>query len=241
MVAEPRKAYGFLASLLVLAGVFSVLTANADWKDGKPDESESQKPLPAVAKDVAGKTVLLDTKGNPEKTESTVNTHAWNKLIKFNFDNVSITSIINAFAKESGINFVVDPSVRGNVSIFAASPVSIDEAYALLSSALATNGFAISVQDGNRIVLPARRATRSELPVLNTVPAMKPERLVSVIYSLKNVNSEEVSKSLRSLPSRDGEMQPAPGNKIIVTDWVSNQHRIAKTIDELDRAPLKTK
>lgn len=86
------------------------------------------------------------------------------------------------------------------------------------------------------VVMSSRNIERSLIPTLTQLPPLNPERMVTMIFQLKYVSAEDINKRLRILPSRDGEMSPySPGHKLIVTDWVSNIHRIASLIGELDQ------
>lgn len=157
------------------------------------------------------------------------------KTMKFTFKNAEITDVIAAYAKISGRKFVIDPGARGKTTILAPREVPVEEAFALLSTALATNQIAIIEQDETLVVMPARNAQRSLVPVLTELPALKPERLVTMVFTLKNVPADEVNRRLRILPSKDGELTPFGNNKVIVTDWSSNVHRIARLLAELDQ------
>lgn len=156
--------------------------------------------------------------------------------ISFSYENQEITKMIQDYAKASGKTFIVDPGVRGKISIYQADKVSLDVAYELLSSALAVNGYAISIQNGTYLVKSARNIQRDLIEVTTQLPSLKPERMVSYVISFKHASSESILRNLRILPSKDGEMVSIPEtNQLIVTDWTSNLHRIDKTLKELDR------
>ena len=160
--------------------------------------------------------------------------------IDFSFRDMEITEAIKKYAGASGQKFIVDPMVRGKITIMNPGPVSVAEAYAQLSSALALNGLAISRQDDNLIVNSARNIQRSLIEVSEVLPPLKPERMYTWVINLKYVSADEVNKQLRILPSKDGELVPfTPRNQILVTDWVSNLHRISKIVSEIDKPATK--
>ncbi|MCK6597317.1 MAG: general secretion pathway protein GspD [Bdellovibrionaceae bacterium] len=155
--------------------------------------------------------------------------------MKMLFNNEEITKVIEVYSKISGQKFIVDPTVRGRISIFIQKPVSIQEAFNQLSSALAINGYAISKQGDTMVVKTARNIQRDFIEVSNEIPLLKPERMYTWIYTPKNLSAESISRELRILPSKDGEFSVFSGtNKIIFTDWVSNIHRIASILKDLD-------
>lgn len=157
--------------------------------------------------------------------------------MSMNFKEAHIIDVIEAYAKKANQKFIVDPGVRGKISIFLQRPVSTKEAYDKLSSALALNGYAISQQDGTYVVMSARNIQRNHLEVTSERPELKPERMVVWIYQPKHVSAESIGKELRNLPSKDGEVAVSSAtNQIVFTDWTSNLNRVAEILARVDRA-----
>lgn len=158
------------------------------------------------------------------------------KKISFSFENAELSKIVSVYAKVSGQRFVIDPSFRGKATILLPGPVSIEDAFSLMSTALASNQFAISERGDTMVIMSARNVQRSLIPTTSQLPPLNPEKMIMMIFQLKHVSAEEMNRRLRILPSKDGEITPfEQSNKLLVTDWVSNVHRIAKVIAELDQ------
>ena len=156
--------------------------------------------------------------------------------LKFNFNNEEITKVVEIYSNASGQKFVLDPGVRGKITILLPAAVTIDEAFNQLSSALAVNGFAIAKQGDTMVVMSARNIQRNLVETTTELPALKPERMVTYILTLKYVSADEVNRNLRIIPSKDGELSVFPhNNQIIITDWASNMQRIAAMMKELDK------
>lgn len=156
--------------------------------------------------------------------------------IKMYFNNEEITKIVEIYSKASGQKFVLDPGVRGKVSIFIQEPITIEEAFNQLSSALALNGFGISKQGDTMVIKSARNIQRDLMEVSTEVPALKPERMYTWIYTFKNISAEQFNRDMRIMASRDGEMSVnTTTNQILFTDWTSNLNRIAALLKELDK------
>ena len=163
-----------------------------------------------------------------------LNTFAENK-IKMYFNNDEITKIIEIYSKASGQKFIIDPGVRGKISIFLQEEVTLEEAFNHLSSALAINGYAISKQGDTMVVKSGRNIQRDYIETSTSKPSLKPERMYTWIYTFKNVTAESVNRDLRILPSKDGEMSVySSANQLIITDWTSNLNRIADILKEID-------
>jgi type II secretory pathway component GspD/PulD (secretin) len=158
--------------------------------------------------------------------------------IKMYFNNEDLTKIIEMYSKASGQKFIVDPGVRGRISIFLQEPVTLLEAFNQVSSALAINGYAISKQGDTMVIKSARNIQRDLIEVSTEVPSLKPERMYTWIYTAKNVPATQINRDLRILPSRDGEMNiNERTNQIIITDWASNLNRVAVVLKEIDIQP----
>lgn len=158
--------------------------------------------------------------------------------VKMYYNNEEIVKIIEAYSKASGQKFVIDPSVRGKVSIFVQEPVSLDEAFNHLSSALAVNGYGFSKQGDTMVVKAARHLQRDRIEVGTERPDIKPERMYTWIYTVKNVPAEYVVRELRILASRDGEIAVnAKTNQLVLTDWASNLNRVADILSKIDQQP----
>ncbi len=156
--------------------------------------------------------------------------------MKMHFNNEDLTKIIELYSKASGQKFVLDPSVRGKVSIYLQEAVTFEEAFNHLSSALALNGFAISKQGDTMIVKSARNIQRDLIEVSSERPSLKPERMFTWIYNVKHLSAGNINRDIRIFPSKDGEMAVNMNtNQIIFTDWVSNLNRIAEIMKEIDK------
>lgn len=155
--------------------------------------------------------------------------------IKMYFNNEEISKVIEIYSKASGQKFIVDPSVRGKISLFIQEEVGLEEAFNHLSSSLAINGFAISKQGDTMVVKSGRNIQRDYIETTTKLPSLKPERMATWIYTFKNISAENVNRDLRILPSKDGEMSVySDNNQIIISDWTSNLNRIADVLKEID-------
>lgn len=156
--------------------------------------------------------------------------------IKMNFVNEDITKILEVYSKATGEKFVIDPSVRGKVTLLLPEPVAKEEAFNQLSSALAVNGYGLSKQGDTHVVMSARNIQRNLVEVTRELPALKPERMTTWIVTLRHIPAGQVNREIRTLSSKDGEMVVnSAGNQLIFTDWVSNLHRISAILKEIDR------
>ena len=161
--------------------------------------------------------------------------------IKFNYRDADIVKVLEDYSQATGQKFLIDPSIKGRITLINQERLTNEEAFNQLSSALAVNGIGISTQDAVMHVMPARILQRNYIPVIKELPPLRPERMYTYIINLKHLSADDVNRQLRILTSRDGELVPNPqGNQLIVSDWSSNLHRIAAIIESVDQPAAKT-
>lgn len=156
-------------------------------------------------------------------------------LESFDFPNVEITDLIKAISELTGKNFIIDPGVRGKITIVAPSKLTLSEAYKAFLSALAINGFTV-VPSGNFLkVKSARNAQRDSIETYSGAYYPNSDQMITRIIHLKHISAEQVNRDLRILPSKDGEMSVyTQTNSIILSDYGSNIDRVMKIINQLD-------
>lgn len=157
-------------------------------------------------------------------------------LVEANFPNAEITDVVKAIGQLTGKNFIIDPGVRGKISIIAPSKVTVAEAYKAFLAALAINGFTVVPYGKFLKVKASRNAQRDSIETYTGNYAPTSDIYITRIIHLKHISAEEVNKRLRVLPSKDGEMTPyEPTNSLLITDYGANVERMMKIIKELDR------
>lgn len=171
-----------------------------------------------------------------------MNSVAAEKSFLFSFHESPLTKVIEAYSMQTGQKFVIDGSLASSIKLTIVEPtkVTAKEAFNLLSAALALSGVAISTRDGTYVLAAARSMERSFIPVVNDLPPLQPERLVTWVVTLKFADATNILNQVRILPSKDGEAQAYGQNRLLFTDWVSNLYRIKELINQLDR-PQETK
>jgi general secretion pathway protein D len=109
------------------------------------------------------------------------------KKITLDFNNVDLPILVKFFSELTGKNFVIDEKVRGKVTVFSPTKMTIPKAYEVFLSVLDLKGFT-TVQSGDVVqILPT-----TEVP---------PERTVRV-YALSNASAEELARTLTGFLAR---------------------------------------
>lgn len=161
------------------------------------------------------------------------------ELICVNFDQVDIRMVLKTVGDITGINFVLDDSVRGNVTVMFPTKIRLSEVYKVLESILEVKGFA-AVPAGRNLVkiVPRAEAIKRNLQVrFGSNPSEIPrnDSLVTQIIPLNYANAREISQIIQPLLATGAQMATyAKTNSIVITDTSSNIQHIAKIIQNLD-------
>jgi len=156
-------------------------------------------------------------------------------MVSLNFQDVTIRTVISTVSKLTGRNFVVDPAVRGKVTVIAAHPVRRDEVYPLFLSLLKV--YRLAVVEGDQIaqIIPMDRARSSGQPLFDGGEAAG--AFVTRLIRLKYIQADRLISVLRPLVPPKAYLAAVPdSNMLIISDRAANCRRIAAIVTELDQA-----
>lgn len=128
------------------------------------------------------------------------------RMITVDFNAVDLPIFVKFISELTGKNFVIDERVKGKVTIYSPSRISIDQTYNLFLSVLELKGFS-AVPAGDVIQI---------LPATDVLP----ERKIYVYY-LENANADEISKVLTLLVTRPP-TAPVPGRPPLKVEFEGN-------------------
>jgi general secretion pathway protein D len=154
-----------------------------------------------------------------------------------NFVGADIESVIKAVGHYTNITFVIDPRVKGTLTVVSEKPVTKSQAFSLLTSALRLQGYAVVSGDGYAKVVPEADAKLQSGPTqVGSAPTqIKGDQIVSQIFHLNYESAANVVTVLRPLISPNNTINANPGNNtVVVTDYADNLKRLAKIVAALD-------
>jgi len=154
--------------------------------------------------------------------------------VTLNFVNAEIEAVVKAVGEITGRNFVIDPKVKGTISIISQQPVARQLVYPTLLSALRLQGFtAVEGEGVTKIV--AEADARAQAPAAGKGSA-RGDQMVTKVYTLKNEAAGQMVAALRPLVPANNPINALAGsNTIIITDYAENLKRIEQIIDAIDR------
>jgi general secretion pathway protein D len=156
-------------------------------------------------------------------------------LVTVNFVNADVEGVTRAFAAMINRPIVVDPRVKGNVTVYSEQPQSVREAYASFLSALRGLNFAVVESGGLLKVVPEADAKLQAGTVSVGEVGVRGDQVITQIFSLRYENPNNLVAVLRPLISANNTINANPGsNALVITDYADNLQRIAKIIAALD-------
>ena len=160
------------------------------------------------------------------------------RLVTLDLNDVDINVFIQFVSELTGKNFIVDPRVRGNVTVIAPTRIPISDMYRVFESVLQTHGFsAVAAGPTVKIVPTAEARTMN----IDTGPVPEQEtsgdELVTRIVPLTYADADELKRLLTPMVSRNAVIGAvADANQLIVTDTAASIRRLIKIIREVDVA-----
>lgn len=155
--------------------------------------------------------------------------------VSLNFSAAEIESVARTIAVISGRNVVVDPRVKGVMSLVTTTPVSPAQALRLFAIQLRTQGFALVESSGLYLVVPEADAKLQSSAVSVTGIKSPNGQIQTQIFTLNYETANNLVPVLRPLISPNNTINVNPGNNsLIITDYADNLQRIATIISALD-------
>ena len=164
-------------------------------------------------------------------------------LISFALNSAQINmrdADIRAFAADmaqiSNKTIVLDPRVKGNVTVVSNQDLDAGEAYAVFLSVLRVHGYAAIENNGVVKVMPESGARQDA-----TVNNKNNDSLATEVIRLSQANARVIAPLLKPLVNKQGHIAAYEAtNSIIIADYVGNLSRIKSILLELDKNPADT-
>ncbi|MDQ0252158.1 general secretion pathway protein D [Sphingomonas kyeonggiensis] len=149
-----------------------------------------------------------------------------------NMRGVEISDVSDQISRITGRTLILDPAVKGVVTVTSSTPLSPQGVWELFQSVLRANGFA-AVRSGRawRIV-PAANAVRD-----GGIPSRgaSGQELVTRMVRLQNVPAADVARVVRPLVATFGSVEPlSTPNAVVITDYADNVRRVEAIARQLD-------
>jgi general secretion pathway protein D len=154
-----------------------------------------------------------------------------------NFVNADMESVIKAVGHYTGMTFIIDPRVKGTLTLVSEHTLTKAQAFSLLTSALRLQGYAVVTGDGYAKVVPEAEAKLQSSPTQVGVGGsrVRGDQVATQVYRLQHESAANLTAVLRPLISPNNSIMADPGNNsLVITDYADNLRRLSKIIAALD-------
>lgn len=159
-------------------------------------------------------------------------------LVTLNFLNADIEGVVKVVSEITGKNFLLDPKVKGTISILSSRPMPRAVVYDVFLSALRLQGFAAVEDRGIVKIIPEADAKLHSSPTRGPGDraASGGDRIETRVFTLQHESAVLLLPSLRPLIAPGNAITAYQGsNTLVITDYANNLQRIAKIIDAIDK------
>jgi len=155
---------------------------------------------------------------------------------KINLKNADIREFVTQVSAITGKSFIIDPRVKGDVTVISNVNMDEESVYQLFLSVLQVHGFA-AVSAGSAIKSVQTVLAKQSSNPDDFVDDLESEELVTRVITVTNAPSEEMVKVLRPLIPQYGHIAAlSEPNVLIISDHASNINRLVEIINRVDIA-----
>ncbi|MEM6683785.1 MAG: type II secretion system secretin GspD [Pseudomonadota bacterium] len=149
-----------------------------------------------------------------------------------NLRGADIRAVVQEVSRSTGRTFIVDPDVKGTITIISQQPLSQTEYFEAFLAALRANGFsalpASGIDGGFRIV-------RSE-KAPGAAASVGANALRTEVIALRFIDAETAQSALAPLSSKNGQVIASrAGNAIILVDYADTLAQLKTVLADVDK------
>ena len=156
--------------------------------------------------------------------------------VTLNFVNADIEGVARAMSAILKQQFVVDPRVKGTMTLYSEEPLAPRDAYLNFLAALRGLGFTVVEVGGLYKVVPEADAKLQTGTVsIGDNTSRRGDQIITQVFRINHESANNLVPVLRPLISPNNTINANPGNNtLVITDYADNLTRIGKIIAAMD-------
>lgn len=146
-----------------------------------------------------------------------------------NVQDADIRVFIQDVAKSTGTTFIIDPRVKGTVTVASNGPLNRRELFEVFLATLRANNF-VATPAGNGVyrIEPSENAARQ--------PATAGGQFATEVFRLRTLDATSAVEMLKPLVGPQGQVVANPrGAAVVVADYADNVRRIRGLLAQIDQ------
>ncbi|HET8903355.1 MAG TPA: secretin N-terminal domain-containing protein, partial [Saccharospirillum sp.] len=155
---------------------------------------------------------------------------------QLNMQGADINEVIDLVARVTGKSFIVDPRVRGQVTVISDRELTAEAIYEIFLATIEVYGFS-AVETENAVKIIGQADIKSAGLEVDTDGSITGEEIIIRVFPIQNTSAMELVPILRPLVAKYGHLAGvSTANALIIADRAENIERIAEIVELLDRA-----
>ena len=152
------------------------------------------------------------------------------------FKGTDILEVVEAVSKVTGKNFVIDPRVKGKVTILSSHSMEAKEIYQVFLTVLEVHGFSVIPSGGVYSIVPSANAKQGAVRTQTEGRTRPSSETITRVFHVDHVPATQLVPILRPLLPQHAHMAAyQPTNSLIISDRADNISRLEKIIRSIDQ------
>ncbi|MCP1726722.1 general secretion pathway protein D [Natronospira proteinivora] len=162
---------------------------------------------------------------------------AWAEEVTLNYKEADIREVANSISEVTGRNFIVDPRVKGRITVTSSRAIPPEAVYDTFLSILQVHGFA-AMESGNTVkIVPSSDARQMPGGELSLSDGEFSDEIETRVIELEHVPAAQLVPILRPLVPQHSHLAAVNvSNMIVIADRRANIERVRQLINRIDRA-----
>ncbi|MBF0273017.1 MAG: type II secretion system secretin GspD [Magnetococcales bacterium] len=158
----------------------------------------------------------------------------WAGELTLNLKGADLTTLVETVAQATGRNFILDPQIKGKVTVISSKPMTEKDLYRMFLSILEVHGYiAVPTDNGAIKIIPDTEMKYSGSS--RNEEGSDGSEVVTRVFKLKHVNAAKLLAALRPMASPKAHMASHDdGNMLIVSDHADVTDRLAQIVQRVD-------
>ncbi|MFA5110741.1 MAG: type II secretion system secretin GspD [Desulfobaccales bacterium] len=156
--------------------------------------------------------------------------------IDLNLRNADLVEAIRVLADTMGINYSIDPRIKGTVNVHATGKLSQSDLMGIMEALLTINGATIIKNRDLYSIVPQEKAATRGMPVYSQ--GAVPAGMRAQVVFLEQTPVKEAVEALKPLLSPAGNVSQAAHNSIVLVDSPDNLDKLLQLVHLIDSRGL---
>lgn len=160
-----------------------------------------------------------------------------NERVTLNLKDADITAFIGVVGEVTGKTFIIDPRVKGKVTIISQHPMAQNEVYQVFLSTLKVHGYTAVEAAGAIKVIPIGNVKEDVTTVATARNPGSGDEYVTRIIQLNQVSAFQILPLIKPMAGKEAHLAAyAPSNALIIVDRAENVQRIVNVVNKIDKS-----